>query len=47
MKKTYIIPSLEVICIQTRKMLATSAPSLGGDYSGTDPVLAPDFLFDE
>lgn len=42
MKKTYIIPELEVVCIQTQLMLAASVPQLSGeDYEGTEEILAP------
>lgn len=41
MKKTYIIPELEVVCIQTQLMLAASVPQLSGeDYEG-EKILAP------
>jgi len=36
MKKTYKNPLLEVIKIQTTKMLAGS-PELGGEYGGATP----------
>ena len=45
MKKTYIIPSLEVVRIQTQQMLAVSAPMYGENATGTG--LAPEFYFDE
>lgn len=46
MKKTYIIPSMEVVRIQTQQMLASS-PKLGGEYGG-GTILAPEFTdFDE
>lgn len=41
MKKTYIIPELEVVCIQTQQMLAASVPELSDKaYEGGD-ILAP------
>lgn len=41
MKKTYIIPELEVVRIQTQQMLAASVPELSGKaYDGED-ILAP------
>ena len=41
MKKTYIIPSLTVVRVNTQQMLAAS-PVLGGEYTG-GTVLAPEF----
>jgi hypothetical protein len=41
MKKTYIIPSLTVVRVNTQQMLAAS-PVLGSDYTGGE-VLAPEF----
>lgn len=41
MKKAYIIPELEVVCIQTQQMLAASVPELSDKaYEGGD-ILAP------
>ena len=42
MKKTYIIPELEVVRIQTQQMLAASVPPTlsGQSYEGED-ILAP------
>ncbi len=45
MKKTYIIPSLEVIRVQTQQMLAASVQMYGKDATGAG--LAPEFYFDE
>ena len=42
MKKTYIIPELEVVRIETQQMLAASGPELSGKaYEGGDIILAP------
>ncbi len=45
MKKTYIIPTLEVVRIETQQMLAQSVPMYGENATGTG--LAPEFYFDE
>lgn len=45
MKKTYIIPSMEVICVQTQQMLAQSVTMYGDNATGAG--LAPEFIFDE
>jgi hypothetical protein len=37
MKKTYLIPTLQVVEIQTQQMLAASTPGLGGEYGGGTP----------
>ena len=41
MKKTYMIPVMEIVKIQTQQMMASS-PVLGGNYSGGGTVLAPE-----
>ena len=46
MKKTYIIPTLEVVRVQTQQMLASS-PGYGGSTDATSGNLAPEFYFDE
>ena len=40
MKKTYMIPVMEIVKIQTQQMMASS-PMLGGNYGG-GLVLAPE-----
>ena len=49
MKKTYIIPSLEVINVNTQQMLAASPLGFGDPVSSAAGAEAPeyDFLFDE
>lgn len=47
MKKTYIIPELEVVKVQTQQMLAASTLGVGADFnSATDEVLAPEMNLD-
>lgn len=46
MKKTYFIPSLEVVRVQTQQMLASS-PGYGGTTTATSGNLAPEFDFYE
>ena len=41
MKKIYMSPAMDVIELKKQTLLAGSTPGLGGDYSGGDPVLAP------
>ena len=41
MKKTYIIPELEVVRIQTQQMLAASVPELSGQSYEGETILAP------
>jgi len=42
MKKTYIIPELEVVRIQTQQMLAASVPpTLSGQSYEDETILAP------
>ena len=48
MKKTYMTPKMEIIDIKTDQyLLAGSAPGLGGDLSGSDPILSPEFDTDD
>jgi hypothetical protein len=45
MKKTYINPTMEVVRVQTRQMLAASAPMYNENATGDG--LAPEFDFNE
>ena len=49
MKKTYIIPELEVVKIATQQMIATSGPLVSGTTDDLGDLLAPeaDFGFDD
>jgi hypothetical protein len=38
MKKTYINPEMEIVKIATQQMIATSGPSIGGEFQGGDDV---------
>jgi hypothetical protein len=40
MKKDYIAPELEIVYVETHRMM-TGSPTTGGDYKPGDPVLAP------
>ena len=40
MKKDYIAPTLEIVYVETHRMMSGS-PNTGGDYKPGDPVLAP------
>ena len=40
MKKTYIIPTLQVVKIQTAQLLTESNVRLGGSYNGTSTIEA-------
>ena len=42
MKKTYIIPAMEVIKIASQTQMMAGSPGLGGDYNGSGPVLSPE-----
>ena len=43
MKKTYFAPEMEIVNIKAnQQLLAGSAPALGGDLEGGDPILAPE-----
>ena len=46
MKKTYIIPELEVVKVQTQQMLAASALGIGTNYIADEEVLAPEMDLD-
>ena len=46
MKKAYINPEIIIVEMETQKMLAASDPALGGQYGGSDPILAPELDFD-
>ena len=37
MKKTYMIPTIQVVEMQLQQMLAGSPPGLGGEYGGGTP----------
>ena len=47
MKKIYMSPVMDVIELKQQTLLAGSTPGLGGDYSGGDPVLSPEFDGDD
>ena len=47
MKKTYIIPSLEVINVNTQQMLAASPLGFGDPVNSATGAESPEFLFDE
>lgn len=36
MKKTYIIPEMEIVKVQTPQILSGSTPQLSGEYDGSD-----------
>ena len=40
MKKTYMIPTIQVVEMQLQRMLADSTPGLGGQYTGGTPEAA-------
>ena len=44
MKKTYIIPELEVVCIHTQQQLLTASviPTLSGKGYDNEDILAPE-----
>jgi len=45
MKKTYMIPDMEVLEIASNQQLMAGSPGLGGDLGSTDPILGrEDFL---
>ncbi len=46
MKKTYIIPSLEVIQVKTQQMLAASRVDMF-NTDATDAGMAPEFEWDD
>ncbi len=47
MKKTYIIPSLEVIQVKTQQMLAASQVGFGDSVTSATGAEAPEFEWDE
>ena len=48
MKKTYIIPELEVVKVQTQQMLAASVLTVGDAFNAeSDVVLAPEMDLDD
>ena len=48
MKKQYINPTVEIIDIEMdQHLLAGSVPTLGGDLTGSDPILAPELDTDQ
>ena len=48
MKKQYINPTVEIIDIEIdQHLLAGSVPTLGGDLTGSDPILAPELDTDQ
>ncbi len=36
MKKTYIIPEMEIVKVHSPQILSGSTPQLGGEYNGGD-----------
>lgn len=48
MKKQYINPTIEIVDIKMdQHLLAGSVPGLGGDLTGSDPILAPELDSEE
>lgn len=52
MKKTYMIPTVEVIELATNQQLMAGSPALGGEYGGKTPEAREiydelDFMFDD
>jgi len=47
MKKIYKNPTMMVVKIQTRQMMATSQVGVGSEYQSGDVVLSRDFDFDD
>ena len=47
MKKIYKNPTMKVVKIQTRQMMATSQLGVGSEYHSGDAVLSRDFDFDD
>ena len=52
MKKTYMIPEMEVIEVATNQQLMAGSPGLGGEYGGKTPESRDmydelDFMFDD
>ena len=47
MKKIYLSPAMDIIELKKQTLLAGSAPGLGGDLGGSDPILSPEFDTEE
>lgn len=47
MKKTYIIPTLDVVRIETQHMIAVSGPEMGGTTDNVNDLLSREFDFDD
>ncbi len=48
MKKTYKQPTIQIVKVQTNKMLAASEQvGFGNPYNGSAQVEAPEFFWDE
>ncbi len=49
MKKTYIIPTLDVVCIETQHMIAVSGPAISDTETTNDvnDLLSRGFDFDD
>ena len=50
MKKTYIIPEMEIVKVHSPQILSGSTPQLGGEYNGGDVLgreFGDEFDFDE
>ena len=47
MKKTYIIPEMEIIKIATRQMLADSSMSSRGDYGSGVTIGSRGYYYDD
>ena len=45
MKKQYIIPEMEVVTIETQKMLAASQIGIGEGTLDAGDALAPEFVY--
>ena len=47
MKKTYVIPTLDVVRIETQHMIAVSGPEMGGTTDNVNDLLSREFDFDD
>ena len=47
MKKTYIIPTLDVVRIETQHMIAVSGPAVSGSTNEVSDLLSREFDFDD
>ena len=47
MKKIYMSPAMDIIELKKQTLLAGSAPGLGGDLGGSDPILSPELDTEE